>query len=418
MNMKKIISFVLALTMLTLALCSCGTKQEPDDFSPDGDLMVDYVAQAVKGRMSDEKFIDAMLHFSAELFKLTTSEKKQSSLISPLSVIVALAMTANGAESDTRAQFEQVFGLTTDEANEYLFTYVSSLFNDEKTKMQLANSIWFDSDAQNIDVNPDFLQTNKNYYDAQAYKYDFSDPKTVEKINEWVKDHTDEMIEKIVDELDPNCVMVLINALVFDSVWETKYDDKDCTKDVFNAYDGTKNNAKFMKSVERYISGEGFSGFMKNYAGGYKFIALLPDEGTDVFEFIENASYKYIFSTITDEMYSETNAIMPAFEYDYDIEMNKALISMGLSDAFSDSKADFSGIDKRNDLYIDKVLHKTHIEVKQDGTKAAAVTSVSINTKGAFFPMTTVKLDRPFVYMIIDSATNLPVFMGVVTEVK
>lgn len=418
MNMKKIISFVLALTMLTLALCSCGTKQEPDDFSPDGDLMVDYVAQAVKGRMSDEKFIDAMLHFSAELFKLTTSEKKQSSLISPLSVIVALAMTANGAESDTRAQFEQVFGLTTDEANEYLFTYVSSLFNDEKTKMQLANSIWFDSDAQNIDVNPDFLQTNKNYYDAQAYKYDFSDPKTVEKINEWVKDHTDEMIEKIVDELDPNCVMVLINALVFDSVWETKYDDKDCTKDVFNAYDGTKNNAKFMKSVERYISGEGFSGFMKNYAGGYKFIALLPDEGTDVFEFIENASYKYIFSTITDEMYSETNAIMPAFEYDYDIEMNKALISMGLSDAFSDSKADFSGIDKRNDLYIDKVLHKTHIEVKQEGTKAAAVTSVSINTKGAFFPMTTVKLDRPFVYMIIDSATNLPVFMGVVTEVK
>ncbi|MBQ9510084.1 MAG: serpin family protein [Clostridia bacterium] len=416
--MKKIISFVLALTMLTLALCSCGTKQEPDDFSPDGDLMVDYVAQAVKGRMSDEKFIDAMLHFSAELFKLTTSEKKQSSLISPLSVIVALAMTANGAESDTRAQFEQVFGLTTDEANEYLFTYVSSLFNDEKTKMQLANSIWFDSDAQNIDVNPDFLQTNKNYYDAQAYKYDFSDPKTVEKINEWVKDHTDEMIEKIVDELDPNCVMVLINALVFDSVWETKYDDKDCTKDVFNAYDGTKNNAKFMKSVERYISGEGFSGFMKNYAGGYKFIALLPDEGTDVFEFIENASYKYIFSTITDEMYSETNAIMPAFEYDYDIEMNKALISMGLSDAFSDSKADFSGIDKRNDLYIDKVLHKTHIEVKQEGTKAAAVTSVSINTKGAFFPMTTVKLDRPFVYMIIDSATNLPVFMGVVTEVK
>ena len=385
---------------------------------PDGDLMIDYVAQAVSGRMTDDKFVSTVIRFSDELFKRSTSDKKTNSLISPLSIFVALAMTANGAQNETKAEFEQVFGLTVDEANEYLYTYVKSLYSDDNTKLELANSIWFDSNEYNIHVNEDFLQTNKNYYDAQAYKKDFSTPQIVDDINAWVKEHTDDMIEKIIKEFDPNCVMVLINALVFDSAWETKYEDKDCTFETFYAYDGTKSAVKLMKSTEQYISGKGYTGFTKKYANGYKFVAVLPDEKTDIFDFVSQISYGDVYNSMMQNVnFDEAIAYLPAFEYDYDIELNDALIAMGLSEAFSETMADFSGIDSRNNLYIDKVLHNTHIEVKQEGTKAAAATAVIIDRKSA--PATpTVRLDRPFVYYIIDETTNLPVFMGIVTEVK
>jgi serpin B len=203
---------------------------------------------------------------------------------------------------------------------------------------------------------------------------------------------------------------------VFDSAWETKYDDKDCTSETFYAYDGTKSSVKLMKSTEQYIYGKGFTGFTKNYANGYKFVAVLPDEKTDVFDFVSQTSYRDVYNRIMEEVYfGEATAYIPAFEYDYDIELNDALIKMGLADAFSEAEADFSGIDSRNNLYIDKVLHNTHIEVKQEGTKAAAATAVIIDRKSAT-PI--VKLDRPFVYYIIDEKTSLPVFMGIVTEVK
>lgn len=432
--MKKFFAMILALSMLALVLCSCAkTKAEPKVTRGDlptieptnvkaaGDLLKDFVATEVTGKDADEKFKSGMLDFAVRLMQSTLDENKKNSLVSPLSVIVALGMTANGANGETKEEFEKLFGFSVDEANAYLYTLAHSLYNGDGAKVELANSIWFGKDGR-IAVHDDFLQVNKNYYDAQAYEEDFFSQKTVDKINKWVSKHTDKMIDQIIDSIDPDTVMLLINALVFDALWSKPYENFQCQKGTFNAYDKSKNDATFMRSEETLIRTKNAIGFRKYYKNGYEFVAMLPDG--DVFDYVNSLSGKELGEILSGKQndYSRVaKAYLPKFEYDYDVSLYKALESMGLKKAFSSSEADLSGIGSSpwGNLYIGDVLHKTHIEMTQAGTRAAAVTAVEILAESAEPKKPVdVKLDRPFVYYIVDCNTNLPMFMGVVTEIK
>lgn len=433
--MKRIFAMILALSMLALVLCSCAKtkvepkvtrgdipKVEPTNAKAAGDLLKDFVAIEVEGKDADDKFKSGMLDFAVRLMQSTLDENKKSSLVSPLSVIVALGMTANGANGETKEEFEKLFGFSVDEANAYLYTLAHSLYNGDGAKVELANSIWFGKDGR-IAVHDDFLQVNKNYYDAQAYEEDFFDQKTVDKINKWVSKHTDKMIDQIIDSIDPDTVMLLINALVFDALWAEQYNDYQCEKGTFTAYDKTKSKVTFMMSTETYISANGAVGFRKYYAGNYAFVAMLPDG--DVFDYVNSLSGKELGNILSGKQNDygyRAKAYLPKFEYDYDVSLYKALESMGLKKAFSSSEADLSGIGSSpwGNLYIGDVLHKTHIEMTQAGTRAAAVTAVEILAESVAGPkkLVDVKLDRPFVYYIVDCNTNLPIFMGVVTEIN
>lgn len=432
--MKKFFAMILALSMLALVLCSCAKTKvepkvtrgdlptiEPTNVKAAGDLLKDFVATEVTGKDADEKFKSGMLDFAVRLMQSTLDENKKSSLVSPLSVIVALGMTANGARNETREEFEKLFGFSVDEANAYLYTLAHSLYNGDGAKVELANSIWFGKDGR-IAVHDDFLQVNKNYYDAQAYEEDFFSQKTVDKINKWVSKHTDKMIDQIIDSIDPDTVMLLINALVFDALWSKPYENFQCQKGTFNAYDKSKSDATFMKSEETLIRTKNAIGFRKYYKNGYEFVAMLPDG--DVFDYVNSLSGKElgkILSGKKNDYNYRAKAYLPKFEYDYDVSLYKALESMGLKKAFSSSEADLSGIGSSpwGNLYIGDVLHKTHIEMTQAGTRAAAVTAVEILAESAEPKKPVeVKLDRPFVYYIVDCNTNLPIFMGVVTEIK
>lgn len=432
--MKKIFAMILALSMLALVLCSCAKtkvepkvtrgdipKVEPTNAKAAGDLLKDFVAIEVEGKDADDKFKSGMLDFAVRLMQSTLDENKKSSLVSPLSVIVALGMTANGANGETKEEFEKLFGFSLDEANAYLYTLAHSLYNGDGAKVELANSIWFGKDGR-IAVHDDFLQVNKSYYDAQAYEEDFFSQKTVDKINKWVSKHTDKMIDQIIDSIDPDTVMLLINALVFDALWSKPYENFQCQKGTFNAYDKSKNDATFMRSEETLIRTKNAVGFRKYYKNGYEFVAMLPDG--DVFDYVNSLSGKELGEILSGKQndYSRVaKAYLPKFEYDYDVSLYKALESMGLKKAFSSSEADLSGIGSSpwGNLYIGDVLHKTHIEMTQAGTRAAAVTAVEILAESAEPKKTVeVKLDRPFVYYIVDCNTNLPIFMGVVTEIN
>lgn len=431
--MKKFIALTLAFSMLALILCSCGKapantettvpekipKVTPTELSAAGDLLADFVAAAVDGKETDDKFVSSMLDFSVKLFKETLSKEKKHSLISPLSALIALGMVSNGSTAETRAQFETLFGMKIEDVNSYLYTLAKNLPNENGAKLELANSIWFSKDG-GFEVNDDFLQTNKNYYDAQAYEENFFDKATVGKLNNWVKEHTDEMIDSIIDDIDPDTVMILVNALVFDSLWQEQYDEFSCKKGSFKAYDGTTSDVTMMHSTEGvYLKAKGVRGFTKNYQNGYKFVGLLPDG--DVFDFIASLDGDKLAEIFGSAKYAEVVTTLPQFEYDYSISMNKALCDMGISDAFSPSKADFSRLGRSNggNIYIGDVLHKTYIEMTAAGTRAAAVTAIvckatSVGPK----PKYTVSLDKPFVYLIVDSANNIPIFMGVVTDIK
>lgn len=432
--MKKFFAMILALSMLALVLCSCAKTKvepkvtrgdlptiEPTNVKAAGDLLKDFVATEVTGKDADEKFKSGMLDFAVKLMQNTLDEDKKSSLISPLSVIVALGMTSNGAMGETREEFEKLFGFSVDEANAYLYTLAHSLYSGDKAKVELANSIWFGKDGR-VAVHDDFLQLNKSYYDAQAYEEDFFNQKTVDKINKWVSEHTDKMIDQIIDSIDPDTVMLLINALVFDALWSKPYENFQCQKGTFNAYNKSKNDATFMRSEETLIRTKNAVGFRKYYKNGYEFVAMLPDG--DVFDYVNSLSGKELGEILSGKQndYSRVaKAYMPKFEYDYDVSLYRALESMGLKKAFSSSEADLSGIGSSpwGNLYIGDVLHKTHIEMTQAGTRAAAVTAVEILAESAEPKKPVeVKLDRPFVYYIVDCNTNLPIFMGVVTEIK
>ena len=223
---KKVFLAILSIMLLcsmALNLTGCATKVHA------ADLMEGVNANSVTGKAADDAFAQSQIRLAVDLFQSSVLESKDENvLISPLSIQLAIAMTANGAAGETRNEMEALLGgeITLEDLNEYLYSYVSNLPSSDKYKLQISNSIWFRDDEGRLQVEKDFLQKNADYYGAQAYKSAFDD-QTLKDINNWVKDHTDGMIDSILNQIDEDAVMYLINALVFDAEWQNVYDKSD-----------------------------------------------------------------------------------------------------------------------------------------------------------------------------------------------
>lgn len=238
--MKKIIALLLTLATL-LSMFGCVARIRANN------LMDDITPNKVSEPEGIEIQNSDLADFAVRLFK-TSEESGKNTLISPLSVLYALAMTANGAKGETRAQMESVLGMSVEELNFYLYNYMKNLPQDEKYKLSLANSIWF-TDDQRFSVNQDFLQTNADYYGADIFRAPFN-KQTCKDINTWVKNKTDGMIPEILDEIPAEAIMYLVNALAFEAEWSEVY-NKDAVRDGnFTKEDGTKQNVDFMYSEE------------------------------------------------------------------------------------------------------------------------------------------------------------------------
>ncbi len=415
--MKRTVIHVIALMLvLTFAVhtTGCGGYEIQAE-----NLMDGIKAEAVTGKEADDAFLQAQMAFSMDLFKRTVAEgDKENMLLSPLSVMLALSMTANGADGETKAEMEAVLGMPIEELNQYLYSYINALPSGDKCKMQIANSIWFRDSG--FTVNPDFLQTNANYYGADAYKSPF-DAQTIKDINGWVNNHTDGMIKEIIDRIDADMVMYLVNTVLFDAKWEKTYKDTQIRDRIFTSYTGDERDVWMMSSTEDYYLDDGkATGFFKQYKGGnYSFAALLPNEDVDIYEYIAGLDGKALLATMKNAQDTEVQVRIPQYSYEYELELNDVLMAMGMPSAFGHGNgADFSKLSDDPTLCIAEVLHKTYISVDDKGTKASATTGVGVKTESA--PIEDPKqvfLDRPFVYMIIDNATHLPIFMGMVTDI-
>lgn len=373
----------------------------------------------------DDTSATALTNFGVELLKQTHNEA-DNVLVSPLSVEYALSMTANGARDNTLVQMESILGMPVDDLNAQLHAYQQFLStregateNDTQTQaLKLANAIWFKDD---LDVNRDFLQVNANYYGAGAFQAPF-DTSTKDDINQWVSDHTDAMIPELVDEIPDEAIMYLVNALAFEERWLDPYEDSQVRDGTFTTQDGTEQTAGFMYSDEdSYLEGAGATGFTKAYEGArFKFVALLPDEGTTVDDLIAHLDGETLRTMLTESEYITVHTALPKFENEFDTNLVDALAAMGMPDAFDADLANFTGIatvEPGHNIIINRILHKTYISVDETGTKAAAATSVEMmNETSAMEPEDekTVYLDRPFAYLIVDQYSELPVFMGVV----
>ncbi len=362
----------------------------------------------------DDEFKAAASSFAAELFKDNYSKGK-TTLVSPLSVLTALALVQNGAEGETLAQLERALGgLDRDALNKYMCAYCDFLSAGDELK--IANSVWTDS---SVEAKQAFLQKAVDSYSAQIFSAPLLSKKTVSSINSWVKKNTVGMIPKIIENADRDAVMMLINAVAFEAKWETPYTNDDIEKLEFNSYSGKSKKTEFMCSTESvYLSDSDAVGFMKPYKNGrFAFAALLPNEDVNIDDYIASLSGEKlmkIFSSAKEN--EEVDVKMPKFKAEYSTQLIDTLKKMGVKDAFDSKTADFSSLIENRDAYIATVVHKTFIEVDENGTRAAASTLVGADTMSLMEPYS-VCLNRPFVYMIVDTETNLPLFIGVQTEI-
>ena len=417
--MLAVLMSVLSLAACTLPFSGCGkiVGNASDKDAKSGavrNLTENISKNDSDSKAADKEFKAAAASFSADLFKYNYSNGK-TTLVSPLSVLTALALVQNGAQGNTLAQLEQALGgLDRDTLNAYMRAYCDFLSAGDELK--IANSVWTDSSAE---AKRAFLQKAVDSYSAQLFSAPLSDPKTVDSINSWVKKNTDGMIPKIIEKADRYAVMMLVNAIAFDAKWETPYKRSDIGKLEFTSYSGSKKKTDFMCSTENvYLKDGGAVGFMKPYKNGrFAFAALLPDENTGIDDYVASLSgdkLMKIFSSA--KRGNEVNVKMPKFRAEYSAQLIDTLKKMGVKDAFDSKTADFSSLIENRDAYIATVVHKTFIEVDENGTRAAASTLVGADTMSLMEPYS-VFLNRPFVYMIVDTETNLPLFIGVQTEI-
>ena len=413
--MKRLIALLLVFAF-SLGLTACSQVSA-------NDLMKNVPAKAVDVLPDMDTGAAAAADFGVRLFQNSMEEGKNT-LISPLSVLYALAMTTNGAEGETLSQMEQVLGMDVDNMNSYMLAYLDLLPETKDYKMSLANSIWFKDDPDFI-VEQSFLQTNADYYGAGAYKAAF-DEGTRNEINNWVKEHTDGMIPEIIDEIPDEAIMYLVNALSFDAKWADEYEEHQIREDSFTMEDGTRQDVDMMHSEEyTYLEDDLATGFIKYYKDRrYAFVAMLPNEGVTVSQYVDSLTGEHLRDLLNNPQDVTVFASIPKFETEYDIEMSEVLQEMGITDAFDWRVADFSRLGTYNvdgmNICINRVLHKTFISVTEQGTRAGAATAVEMVAEGAaeIIEYKEVVLDRPFVYMLIDCETNLPFFIGTMMNVN
>ncbi len=408
------LSLLFSLVMLfQLSGCSAGVQAS--------DLMEGIVPKEGQTRQIAPEFERAFAGFAVSLLQ-NTSKTGENTLISPLSAVMALAMTANGADTQTREEMETVLGggvLPLEELNNSLFCCRKAL--SETQQLKLANSIWFRDDQNRLTVELDFLQMNADYFGAGAYAAPFGG-QTAADINTWVKEKTDGRIENIVDEIPHDTMLYLINALAFEAEWETPYEKSDVSSGTFTNFEGTEQTAEMMYSTEsRFLEDVNATGFLKDYRGGaYRFAVFLPKEGSTVEEYVDSLTAEGFLAMISEAKAGSVSAALPKFSCGDETVMNDALISMGMPAAFDSGLADFSrmGNSPEGNLFIGEVLQKTYIAVDELGTKAGAATKVEMKNESAMMTDYTVTLDRPFVYAILDGNTNLPIFLGTVMDLS
>lgn len=367
----------------------------------------------------------AAADFGFRLFKESLKDEKNA-LISPTSVITALTMAANGAKGDTLKEIENMLGMKLETLNS---AFAKSKVIGEGVKT--ANSIWIRKNIA-LNVSPEFININQKNFGAEVFNEKF-DSNTVKKINGWVDKNTDGMIKNMLDEIPDDAVMYLINTVLFDAEWEFKYTSDNVIKNqTFTSESGKK------QTVEMLYNEDATTGFMnfklgktdvvlKDYTNGYSFAAMLPNEGVSVNDAISSFTGSDFVNAVTKRINSEqTYGIhylktwIPKFEFECSFDFTETLKKLGMPTAFSSSKADFTNMatSPAGNIYIGKVGHNTHIVFDENGTKAGAATYVEMKCESVAEPPNyrELRFDRPFIYVIFEKQTGMPLFIGTVRE--
>jgi serine protease inhibitor len=424
--MKTIISFSAAANVIfsTAKILKTGglltvilalfTATSCDIFDPG-----DKPPKPIEMKLKSAEIIEAGEQFAFELFHQTCSlSTEENIMISPLSVSYALGMTYNGAAGATLEAFNNVLhfsDLTNQEVNETYKDLMNQLVHlDDDVLFSIANSIWY---REGANVLEEFIATNQEYFDAAVRELDFSDPKSVDIINDWIADKTNDKIKDMLDYIPSDAYMYLVNAIYFNATWKYEFDKDDTYSGTFYKEDETTSQADFMKIKGDfyYTAHTGYSAVELPYGDStFSMVALLPAEGSTVSELIAMLDRDTWNERGTYSSPQEVQVELPKFKYEFKTLMNDHLINLGLGVAFGGA-ADFSKITEETDLFISRVIHQTFIDVNEEGTEAAAATIVEMRETSIQMPQT-IKFNRPFLYIIKENSTGAIMFMGKVGQ--
>jgi serine protease inhibitor len=358
--------------------------------------------------------------FGLKLFKELAGEQEDSNIfISPLSVSMALGMTYNGADGSTKEAMEKTLelsGLTVEEVNESYKNLIRLLTQlDPKVQFQIANSIWYE---ETLTPEQEFLNVCQEYFDARVSGLDFSDPDAAKTINAWVDENTQGKIQEIVDDpIDASLVSFLINAIYFKGAWTYQFDEELTQDDWFILPDHTKKRCRMMeqRGFYRYFIDGGFEAVDLPYGdGAFSMTVFLPRYWTTVDALIDRFDPDSLSFWMSCLSYDSGDIYIPKFRLEYERELNHALTALGMGIAFAPG-ADFSKMYENVGVWIDAVKHKTFVEVSEEGTEAAAVTSVQ-DSYGPGPPGFYMMVDRPFVFMIRENESGTILFIGKIVE--
>ena len=344
-----------------------------------------------------------------------------NTLLSPVSVATALGITANGAAGKTLSEMETVLGMDRNTLNTVLCAYWRDLPECDQAVLRPANSIWF-TNQERFSVEQQFLKTCMAYYDAELFQAPMQD-QTCRDINRWVKEKTEGMIPEILDQIPKDAVMYLINALSFEGEWMEPYEKQQVQEGVFLTNTGMPVKTDFLYSEEgSYLENEAATGVMKLYQGGkYAFVGLLPKGDFTLMGLLDALDGESLQEMLRNPSDESVRTMLPKFETTYAADMREILTDMGMPQAFDSHRADFSklGTSVDGNIYINRVLHQTVLSLGEQGTRAGAATVVEI--KDEAMPLETEKpkevfLDRPFLYLLIDTDTCVPFFLGTMND--
>jgi serpin B len=407
--------FIVLILFLTLSI-SC--QENPED-----DPVIGKLPDAKPIVVHLEKKVTTDNVFAFDVFKATYNNSTEANVfISPLSISMAFNMVLNGAAGSTSDEILDALrakDYTVDNINEHSRLLRAALTNvDPSTNFSIANSIWY---RDEFPVKTSFLNVNRINYDAEVKSLDFSSPDAVTQINNWCAKQTNNKIKKIVDEIRSDVMMYLINAVYFKGIWTSKFDKSNTRQEDFYTSNGKTEKVQMMRQTENfeYVADE-YGQYLELLYGNKAFsmIIALPDEDKttdDIVKHWDNEQWNHLIESMYGAL---VNLRLPRFKSECEYSMHdKILPDLGMTVPFTNN-ADFSGISDRS-LFISEVVHKTFVEVNEEGTEAAAVTSIGMmeTSVGPSQPIDFI-VNKPFLFAIRENSTGVILFIGKIGEIK
>lgn len=369
----------------------------------------------------NERLVGANNQFGFDLFnQLQSTDKDKNIFFSPLSIATALEMTYNGAAGETKeamARTLKLEGMKQIEVNQASANLMKSLKStDPKIELAITNSLWA---KQGVKFKEDFLARNRQFFGAEIASLNFADPKAKTTINNWVSKSTKGKIPSIIDQIQRDQVLFLINAIYFKGLWEKKFDKALTKNEPFHLLSGSQKQAPMMSQsgTYNYYRGDKFQAVSLPYGKGSTSLYLfLPDKGSSLSQLMKE--FQKCEQWIKSFRSTPGDVKIPRFKMEYEKSLNETLKALGMDVAFIPNKADFSGMKDGRDLFISEVKHKAIVEVNEEGTEAAAATSVGVSLT-SIRPVEerfTFVADHPFLIAIRDEKTGAILFMGAVVD--